>query len=182
MNRFALALAAAATFATTMLAPQPTLQAKDKGAGSAVQIPVTGTNATGDKFVGTFNLSSFAASGKNVVAVGTVTGTVTHADGSIVGSALQTVAIPVTVGSQGAAAAAIAPAAVCEILHLDLGPLHLNLLGLQIDLSRIVLDITAVPGAGNLLGNLLCAVAGLLDNPGGLAALLNQILAALLAL
>ena len=33
-----------------------------------------------------------------------------------------------------------------------------------------------------LLGNLLCAVAGLLDNPGGLAALLNQILAILAGL
>jgi len=52
-------------------------------------------------------------------------------------------------------------------------------LGLQVDLSRVVLDITAIQGAGNLLGNLLCAVAGLLDNPSGLATLLNQILAAL---
>jgi hypothetical protein len=67
----------------------------------------------------------------------------------------------------------------CGILHLDLGPLTLDLLGLQIDLSRIVLDITAEAGAGNLLGNLLCAVAGLLDNPGGLAKLLNQILSIL---
>jgi hypothetical protein len=58
--------------------------------------------------------------------------------------------------------------------------LSLDLLGLQIDLSRIVLDITAQTGPGNLLGNLLCAVAGLLDDPSGLARLLNQILAALL--
>ena len=43
----------------------------------------------------------------------------------------------------------------------------------------IVLDITAESGPGNLLGNLLCAVAGLLDNPSGLARLLNQILAIL---
>jgi hypothetical protein len=36
---------------------------------------------------------------------------------------------------------------------------------------------TAVPGAGDLLGNLLCAVAGLLDGGplAGLADLLNQI-------
>jgi hypothetical protein len=67
----------------------------------------------------------------------------------------------------------------CDILHLELGPLTLNLLGLNIDLSRIVLDITAETGAGNLLGNLLCAVAGLLDDPGGLARLLNQILSIL---
>ena len=64
----------------------------------------------------------------------------------------------------------------CQILHLDLGPLNLDLLGLQIDLSRIVLDITAQAGAGNLLGNLLCGVANLLNDPGGLARLLNSIL------
>ena len=53
--------------------------------------------------------------------------------------------------------------AECDILNLVLGPLDLNLLGLEVHLKRVVLDIVAVPGAGNLLGNLLCAVAGLLD-------------------
>jgi hypothetical protein len=60
--------------------------------------------------------------------------------------------------------------------------LDLNLLGLTVHLDQVVLDIAAQPGAGNLLGNLLCAVANLLNgglNLNGLAALLNQILAAL---
>ena len=60
-----------------------------------------------------------------------------------------------------------------------LGPLDLNLLGLEVHLNQVVLDIIATSGAGNLLGNLLCAVAGLLDGPGPLgqiAGLLNQIL------
>jgi hypothetical protein len=52
----------------------------------------------------------------------------------------------------------------------------LDLLGLQVNLNRVVLDITAVPGAGNLLGNLLCSVTNLLNNPAGLANLLNQLL------
>lgn len=66
----------------------------------------------------------------------------------------------------------------CPILHLDLGPLNLHILGLQVDLSRVILDITAVSGAGNLLGNLLCAVARLLDpsSLSQLVALLNQII------
>ena len=73
-------------------------------------------------------------------------------------------------------------AASCEILDLVLGPLDLNLLGLQVHLDTVHLNITAVPGAGNLLGNLLCAVAGLLDGPSplnGIAALLNRLLAVL---
>jgi hypothetical protein len=65
-------------------------------------------------------------------------------------------------------------AASCDILNLVLGPLDLNLLGLEIHLDTVVLDIIAVPGAGNLLGNLLCAVAGLLDG-GGLGGLLGQL-------
>ena len=70
----------------------------------------------------------------------------------------------------------------CPILHLDLGPIFLNLLGLRLTVSEIVVDLTAVPGNGNLLGNLLCAVAGLLDRGGplqGIAALLNRLLTGL---
>ena len=62
----------------------------------------------------------------------------------------------------------------CGILFLDLGPIFLDVLGLQVDLSQVVLDVSAVAGAGNLLGNLLCAVVHLLDNPlGSLNGLLN---------
>jgi hypothetical protein len=35
-----------------------------------------------------------------------------------------------------------------------------------VDLNQINPRITADPGPGNLLGNLLCAVAGLLDSSG----------------
>jgi hypothetical protein len=136
-------------------------------AASPASIPITGTTAGANTFSGTFALKSFAVKNGELVAIGTISGVVTNAAGTV-GSVLTTVAMPVQVGET-----------TCQILHLDLGPLSLNLLGLQVDLSRVVLDITAQAGAGNLLGNLLCAVAGLLDNPGGLANLLNQILAAL---
>jgi len=64
---------------------------------------------------------------------------------------------------------------------LKLGPRPdlLDLLGLQVDISPITIDVSAVPGPGNLLGNLLCGIAGLLDsNAAGnaLANLLNQLL------
>ena len=69
--------------------------------------------------------------------------------------------MPVKTGSGGIARAA----ATCPVLHLDLGPLNLNLLGLTIHLNQVVLDVNAVSGPGNLLGNLLCSVAGLLNGP-----------------
>jgi len=82
-------------------------------------------------------------------------------------------------GAASATEAAAAARRACRILTLDLGPLDLNLLGLRIQLNRVMLDITAVPGPGNLLGNLLCAIAGLFDRTGFLnnvAVLLNQTL------
>lgn len=51
------------------------------------------------------------------------------------------------------------------VLHLDLEGLFLNLLGLEVDLDEVELDVSAVPGEKRLVGNLLDAVAGLLDKP-----------------
>jgi len=62
----------------------------------------------------------------------------------------------------------------CPILDLSLGPIHLNLLGLNVDTSQICLNITAHEGGG-LLGDLLCGISGLLAD--GLP--LNAILATL---
>lgn len=65
----------------------------------------------------------------------------------------------------------------CDILFLDLGPIFLDVLGLEVDLSEIILDIDAVSGSGNLLGNLLCALVGLLDGGSlsGILQIINQI-------
>jgi hypothetical protein len=134
---------------------------------SPVSIPVTGAGG-GAVFTGTFQLQKFATNAAGeLVANGMLTGVVTTATGTST-SVARTVSLPAAITQ-----------ATCEILHLDLGPLSLDLLGLQIDLSRIVLDITAQPGPGNLLGNLLCGVANLLNNPSGLVDLLNRILGSL---
>lgn len=59
-----------------------------------------------------------------------------------------------------------------RLLHLNLDGLFLDLLGLEVDLDEVTLNLTAVPGEGKLLGNLLGAVSGLLDG-GGLGDLLG---------
>jgi hypothetical protein len=51
-----------------------------------------------------------------------------------------------------------AQATTCPILDLVLGPLHLDLLGLVVDLNRVHLSITATRGGG-VLGDLLCGLA-----------------------
>jgi len=74
-----------------------------------------------------------------------------------------TFSIPLTLTTTPEAGAGISAQAVTDILHLKLGPIHLDLLGLKVDTSEICLDIDAVSGPGNLLGNLLSSVANLLN-------------------
>lgn len=130
---------------------------------NSLAIPVTGTGSAG-ALNGVFTLTGFAVQNGSVVATGILTGTVTSASG-VVTSILQTVTAAVTLPNGGA----------CNILNLTLGPINLNLLGLQITTNQIVVNITAISGPGNLLGNLLCDVANLLNNPSQLANLLNQV-------
>lgn len=124
------------------------------------------TDSTGNLTNGVLNITSFAVKKGKVMANGTLTGTL---NGQQIN---QAVSLPVTTGQH-----------TCDILNLQLGPLDLNLLGLRVQLSQVNLDITAVQGSGNLLGNLLCEVAKLLDGNGRalgkLAGLLNDILGAL---
>jgi hypothetical protein len=134
-------------------------------------VPVTGALADGTGNVdGTFDVQRFTSQNGELTAVGTFTGTITNAAGDVLASGSQQVALPVD---------AAASSGSCEILDLVLGPLDLNLLGLEIHLDTVHLNITAQQGPGNLLGNLLCAVAGLLDGPTGLGAILDQIAALL---
>jgi hypothetical protein len=84
----------------------------------------------------------------------------------------------VTLPTSGGASPAgndVSITATCRILDLVLGPLDLDLLGLKIHLNRVVLNIVAESGPGNLLGNLLCAIAGLLDGTPALQDVLDAI-------
>jgi hypothetical protein len=158
-----LALATLLFFTSALVLPSvASAQAKS----SPLNIPITGAGG-GAIFSGTFQLQKFATDQGQLVATGLLSGVVTTATG-VSTSVVRTISLPAAVGDTS-----------CGILHLDLGPLHLDLLGLQVDLSRVILDITAQSGAGNLLGNLLCGVANLLNNPSGLADLLNRIIALL---
>jgi hypothetical protein len=142
---------------------------------------VVGTTANGRQVTGKFIPLNFSKKNGHVRARGLINGVVHNADGSTkTFSVLRTMRVKSVNGDAVNARTASARAA-CDILNLVLGPLDLDLLGLQVHLDRVVLNIVAQSGAGNLLGNLLCAVAGLLDGGlqgalGRLVQLLNQIL------
>jgi len=175
-------LLALVTILALTAAPLATRLEAATGAGLAV--PVSGIAPGGaGSFEGTFRIQRFVNSGSQVVAQGVLTGIATNTTTKVTESIVRTISTPVTFGNAaGPTAAAISAQATCDILHLVLGPLHLDLLGLVIDLNQVVLDITAQSGPGNLLGNLLCAITGLLDGSGTatqIANLLNQVLAIL---
>lgn len=65
-------------------------------------------------------------------------------------------------------------------LSLNAGPLGLDLLALRVQLNEIELDITGETGSGNLLGNLLCAIADI--GSGGLDNILEDVVQSLLDL
>lgn len=134
-----------------------------------LDIPVPVTCPGGTAVTGLLDITSFTRQNGQLVALGNITGT---CPGATTPFNLP-VAIPVDLLQTTVTGD-------CQILDLFLGPLNLDLLGLQVHLDTVHLNITADSAPGNLLGNLLCAVAHLLDSPGnplgGLAALLNGIL------
>lgn len=141
---------------------------------------VTGTiNQTIDgvgTFVGSFTPTGFSAQDGQLLATGVVEGTFTDLAGTVTPVSQE---VTTTAAAAPSTAAALGSGGGCDVLNLVLGPLHLDLLGLNVDLNQVVLDITAQTGAGNLVGNLLCAVTGLLDGGNGvngLANLLNRLL------
>jgi len=155
-------------------APKAVPVAVRAAAAAPAALPLTGTlrNAAGAN-VGkvTGQVTSFVVRNGRLTALANLTGTS--------GAATQTVRgveLPIADATNPRAISGVVN---CQILNLVIRPIDLNLLGLVVHLDRVHLNITAVPGSGNLLGNLLCAVAHLLDGPPFLSNvrnLLNQAL------
>ena len=164
--RFRLALLALAVTLVAVVAGVTAAPSAQAAPSMSAAAPITPAQS-GGTLAGVFEITNFTVnSAGQLVANGVFNGTAT------VGGVTQTltnVAASAVVTEQQAGGS-------CRILDLVLGPLHLDLLGLVIDLNQVHLTITAERGPGNLLGNLLCAIAGLLDGTGGGNAL-QQLLA-----
>lgn len=135
---------------------------------------VTGKTSDGDKVTGSFTPIKVVERDGTMYVKGFLKGVIQDAGPNTKFSGVRSMPIKKINGASLTSDRAASSAAACDVLKLVLGPLDLDLLGLEISLDRVVLDIVAVPGAGNLLGNLLCAVVGLLDG-GPLAGLLGQL-------
>jgi hypothetical protein len=158
-------LVATAMLGTILLIPATASAAQPSTTG--LSTPISGTIANVSSFTGTFDLTRVAVQNGQLVAVGTLSGTLTNLATGATQAVSQAITLPLSLSG------------TCDILHLTLGPLDLTLLGLNVHLNQVVLDITATSGPGNLLGNLLCGIAGLLDANAPLSAvatILNNLL------
>jgi len=167
-------------------------------------VPMSGTVTKGGKafkgkqFTGKYTIERFVNSGGKLYSVGTLTGKAGSKKINKEGVRLPAaVANNAAAGSSQAHSSQVPPLPLpplpagnaCSILSLNLGPINLNVLGLVIRTNEIQLRIDAVQGPGNLLGNLLCGITGLLNPATGGTGVANtplgqltQILNALLAL
>jgi hypothetical protein len=180
MTRRFLGAITLAVLGSTLIGAPLTAQRNSKdGRPLTVPFSAQGTNNDGPaNIAGTFSITRFANQDGKLVAIGTVTAT---AEDAVTGASIRTLVTEMTVPVKTITAGEDTPEGVilqqvsCGILHLELGPLDLDLLGLVVHLDQVVLDITAEPGPGNLLGNLLCSIAGLLDGGSPLEQILNQL-------
>jgi hypothetical protein len=131
------------------------------GSGSATQSRARAAATGSTQQIGMLNvrftIQRFVRRGTRLYAVGT-----TSAKFSPVASRSD---LPTATSSKRFTARVIAVKAVhsaqriCPVLELTLGPTHLNLLGLIVDLSTVHLTITA-DSQGGLLGRLFCSLGG----------------------
>jgi hypothetical protein len=180
MKKLHLAAAAVTMSCALMLvAGAGSASAQDTTLPFAQKVPVTGQAKNGKKFKGTYTIDRFIARKGETFAVGTLKGRLKHRRVK-----REDVRMPASIVAPAQSSQVPEPTpGACPILNLVLGPIDLNLLGLRVATNDIHLLIEAIPGPGNLLGNLLCGIANLL-NPAANTPLtqLTQVLNALLAL
>jgi len=152
-SRFLGLTAAVAIIVATALAATAT------PAGAGASASPTVTTSTGVVHVG-FAVQRFVKRGTSLVALGQTISTITTQQGTY--TAVKPFASKVTrkTAARGTGVRSTQQAnRICDVLNLNLAPLHLELLGLIIDLDRVVLTIKA-DSNGGLLGSLLCGLAG----------------------
>jgi hypothetical protein len=175
MNRFRMAATAVLLTCAVSLGAASTAAAQEPAATPFTKrVELTGTKG----FKGTYTIKRFTTRAGEIVAVGKLTGKM-RKGGKTRRVSRNNVRMPAELvgAGSGASASQVLPPIddACEVLNLVLGPITLDLLGLVVRTNLINVRIDAVPGEGNLLGNLLCGITGILNPTGALGQLTGAI-------
>jgi hypothetical protein len=175
----------------------------DAAAQGSLKLPITGAAVNGGSFSGTVALSKFETRGDQIVAIGFISGTLSNRTRTLGTALVGEVAIPVTVRARGvstikgpqlmqpqlrrvALSTAAAPelrlvqAASCPVVDIVLGPFTVNVLGVDVAIQPIDLQLEGQQGTP--LGDLVCQANALIGNVAGLVGVVNSILGLLLGL
>lgn len=110
-------------------------------------IPVQGAVSYDGSFVGSLTIAAFTfGETRQLLLTGVLNGTVTNTTGAKTKVQNQPFTAPATMTDSGW---------TTDVLFLDIKPISLDPLGLQIRLAEILLDIDAIPSEGTLLVKLL---------------------------
>jgi len=190
-----LVLVAGGTPSSAQQAPPP----------AAVRLPVTGSFHGGGSFSGVVTINRFEQTSDNqIAAVGFVSGVLSRGSKNLGTAIAGEVRWPVAVRSGGQLLSirgtpnrngitriawsshadtgryVLVQATSCTVLDVALGPVNVNLLGVQVALGAVTLNLAGTQGTP--LGDLVCAASDLLGNVAGLVNLLNGILGLLTGL
>jgi hypothetical protein len=191
MKRLRLFLLALITISFVL--PPAVVSADPPSAGRALVLPITGSASGGITFKGTVAVQRFLQRNGEVFAMGAVSGSLAGPTGPIGTSLVLPVTFPVRIGDAVTTPAErgrinpaslsapgyggrviFAQATTCGVLHLALGAVDLNLLGVAVTTTPVTIDING--DTGGALGNLVCAVLDTVNNVVGLVNLLNSLL------
>lgn len=172
--------------------------AQPGNAQEVLTLPATGAFHGGGDFRGTISINRFEQRGNQLMAIGFVSGVLTRGHRKVGTAVAGEVAWPVAIRSGGVVVAAgrqsgtakpsliafsaarsaerylLAQAASCPVLDVALGPITVDLLGFQVTLGPVALNIGGE--AGTPLGDLVCAASDLLGNVAAVVNLLNSLL------
>jgi hypothetical protein len=181
-----MALIIALTVALPILTPFAPAAAQPTVAAPLLTLPIAGTATRHGTFSGTLAISSVVGqSADHVVVEGVVTGTVTKADGSPLGTVLSVpVQLPLTGNWRQVARLAPEPQrrvvlaqSTCGVLHLSIGAIDLDVLGVVVTTTPITLDISG--DTAGPLGSLVCSILNLVTTVANLVNLLTSLLGGL---
>jgi hypothetical protein len=161
----------------------------EAAAAPLVTLPLNGTTQGNGMFTGTLAITAVQSDGHGGVFVeGIVSGTVTQGNKAL-GTALSVpVRLPLT-GNWGQVTAqrqrggsladsiVLAQAQSCGVLHLEIGAVTLNILGVDVTTAPIMLDLSG--DSAGPLGALVCALLGVVGTVANLINLLTQLLGGL---
>lgn len=176
--RFAF-LAAVVALASLMLMPFGA--GAEQKAKKSNELAVSSVTENGQAVEGVFTITQFVEENGQIVAHGSFKGKVdgkpSKTDDAFAPVTGMSMTDP-TGGQMSIAAVDPVDPGECNVLYLELGPLTLNLLGLEVELPNpLIINIDADP-SGGLLGQLLCSLAGG-PTGGGLLDILNGLLGGL---